>query len=47
VAPPDKFGECLTSHDLFYGGLEVLATFCFVDLFELLGHRRNFSQRED
>ena len=30
MAPPDKFGECLISCDLFYGGLEVVATFCFV-----------------
>lgn len=29
MAPPDKFGEYLISCDLFYGGLEVLATFCF------------------
>jgi hypothetical protein len=43
VAPPDKFGECLMSCDLFYGGLEVLATFCFVMTFKLLDHRRNFS----
>lgn len=30
MAPPDKFGEGLISYDLFYGGLNVLATFCFV-----------------